>query len=280
MRNLNSGYPKYTFGWKAAIVMFAGMMIFTSMLAVYNVFSMFVLHQNLQYSDLYLMLLNTSGLIGAVLAFDYFICRPQTGKPLNFNFSTSNVVTYLMIFPMMLGMMLIAEFFTSKIPITGPFFGDLYKMFSELMEKVSGSVPTMILMTVVLAPIFEEIIFRGIIQRGLMNKGWEPWKAIGFSSVIFGIVHGNPWQFVGAVLLGCVLGLVYFKTKSLLLPMLLHAFNNLCNCLLIIYSKTESFSDSFNVSEWWLLAIGIALFGTFYYLFMKKYRVHYLDGGV
>lgn len=277
MTNQNSGYPKYTFGWKAAFVMFVGMMIFSSALAVYNVFSMFVLHKNLQYSDLYMMLLNTAGLIGAVLAFDFFICRPQTGKPLNFNFSTSNVVTYLMIFPMMLGMMLIAEFFTSKIPVTGPFFGDLYEMFSKLMEQMSDSTPTMILMTVILAPIFEEIIFRGIIQRGLINKGWEPWKAILLSAMIFGLVHGNPWQFVGAVLLGCVLGLVYYKTKSLLLPMLLHAFNNLCSCLLIIYSKSESFSDTFHVSQWVLLIVGILLFGTFYYLFMKKYRVHYLD---
>ena len=76
-------------------------------------------------------------------------------------------------------------------------------------------------MAVVMAPIFEEIVFRGILQKGLINKGWEPTKAIWVSAIVFGFVHGNPWQFVGAVLLGYVLGLVYHRTKSLLMPILL-----------------------------------------------------------
>jgi membrane protease YdiL (CAAX protease family) len=74
-----------------------------------------------------------------------------------------------------------------------------------------------------------------------------------------------------------VLGLVYFKTKSLLLPMLLHGFNNLCSSLLILYTKNESFADAFKVSEWIILAIGIILFSLFYYLFMKNYKVHYAE---
>ena len=105
----------------------------------------------------------------------------------------------------------------------------------------------------------------------------KPKTAIIISAVVFGLVHANPWQFVGAVLLGSVLGLVYYKTKSLLLPILLHAFNNLCSSILIFYNKTESFADTFQVSEWLLLGLGIVLFTTFYILFSKKYRVHYIE---
>jgi membrane protease YdiL (CAAX protease family) len=238
---------------------------------------MFAFKENLQFKDWFFMFSNAAGFLTAIAFFDFFIVRPTTKRKLNFNFSTTNFSTYLLIFPLMIGMMFISEFITAQIPITGPFFGKYYEFFSELMNQLTDDPVVMIITAVIMAPIFEEIIFRGIIQKGLINKGVKPWKAIIFASIIFGLVHANPWQFVGAVLLGCVLGLVYFKTKSLLLPMLLHGFNNLCSSLLITYTKNESFSDAFKVSEWILLAVGIVLFSLFYYLFMKKYKVHYSE---
>ena len=272
-----SSRKKFIFDWKGAFALIGGMIVGTAAVSVINVFSMFVFNENLQYNDFYLMLTNAAGFVGAIFAFDYFIARPQTGRKLNFNFSPTNVGTYLLIFPMMLGMMFIAEFITSQIPITGPFFGEYYEFFSRLMEQMTKDKATMIVLAVIMAPIFEEIVFRGIIQKGLINKGMNSATAIIISSVVFGLVHGNPWQFVGAVLLGCVLGLVYHKTKSLLLPILLHAFNNLCSSLLIFYGDSESFADVFRLSEWLVLGIGIILFAVFYYLFTRKYRVHYSE---
>ena len=273
----NSSRKKFIFDWKGAFALIGGMIVGTAAVSVINVFSMFVFNEKLQYNDFYLMLTNAAGFVGAIFAFDYFIARPQTGRKLNFNFSPTNVGTYLLIFPMMLGMMFIAEFITSQIPITGPFFGEYYEFFSRLMEQMTKDKATMIVLAVIMAPIFEEIVFRGIIQKGLINKGMNPATAIIISSVVFGLVHGNPWQFVGAVLLGCVLGLVYHKTKSLLLPILLHAFNNLCSSILIFYGDSESFADVFRISEWLVLGIGIILFAVFYYLFTLKYRVHYSE---
>ena len=273
----NSSRKKFIFDWKGAFALIGGMIVGTAAVSVINVFSMFVFNENLQYNDFYLMLTNAAGFVGAIFAFDYFIARPQTGRKLNFNFSPTNVGTYLLIFPMMLGMMFIAEFITSQIPITGPFFGEYYEFFSRLMEQMTKDKATMIVLAVIMAPIFEEIVFRGIIQKGLINKGMNPATAIIISSVVFGLVHANPWQFVGAVLLGCVLGFVYHKTKSLLLPILLHAFNNLCSSILIFYGDSESFADVFRISEWLVLGIGIILFAVFYYLFTLKYRVHYSE---
>lgn len=267
----------YIFNWKGALALVGGMLVGSSIVAMINVFSMFVLKENLQYKDFYLLIANAAGFLGAIFAFDYFIVRPQTGRKLNFNFSPTNFATYLLIFPMMLGMMFVADFITAQIPIKGPFFGRFYDYFSRLMEQMTNDKGTLILLAVVMAPIFEEIVFRGIIQKGLINKGTKPWKAIAISALVFGLVHGNPWQFVGAVLLGAVLGLVYYKTKSLLLSILLHAFNNLVSSILIFYGHTEGFSESFKVSEWLILGVGIVLLSVFYYLFMKKYRVHYAD---
>lgn len=272
-----SKYPNFKFTWIGGLVLLAGLFFGTMVVSSFNVFWMFTFKENLQYRDWFFMITNAAGFLTAIAFFDFFIVRRTTGMKLNFNFSPTNFSTYLLIFPMMIGMMFIAEFITAQIPTTGPFFGKYYDFFTQMMEKLTDDPVVMIITAVICAPIFEEIIFRGIIQKGLINKGVEPKMAIVFASVIFGAVHGNPWQFVGAVLLGCVLGLVYYKTKSLLLPMLLHGFNNLCSTLLITYVKTESFADAFKVSEWIILTIGMALFSLFYFLFMKKYKVHYSE---
>ena len=273
----NLSKNKFIFDWIGAIALIGGMLVGSSLISGANVISIYAFHENLQYKDFYLVFANAAGFLGAIFAFDYFIVRVQTGRNLNFNFSPTNFFTYLLIFPMMLGMMFIGEFITSQIPISGPFFGEYYQYFERLMQQMTSDKATLILLAVIMAPIFEEIIFRGIIQKGLINKGVKPWKAILSAAIVFGLVHGNPWQFVGAVLLGSVLGLVYYKTKSLLLPILLHAFNNLCSAMLIFYADTESFAETFKISEWMILGIGIILFSVFCYLFLNKYKVHYSE---
>ncbi len=277
MQENNFLRKSYSFDWKGALVLFLGGMVPLFALSVLNVLGMMVFGRNFQYESLYLILTNLVMWLGAIMAFDYFICRPQTGSKLSFNFSTKNFFTYVLIFPLMLGMMLIAEFITLQIPTTGPFFGPLYEWFSSMMQMLTSDTLTMIILAVVMAPIFEEIVFRGIIQKGLINRGIKPISAIWIAAVIFGLVHGNPWQFVGAVLLGYVLGLVYHRTRSLLMPILLHAFNNGISVLLITYGGTESFAEFFGFSPYVLLGAGLVLFGLFYYLFTNKFEIHHSE---
>lgn len=272
-----SRYPKYTFTWLGGLVLLGGYILGSIIIGGVMVFWDLIFKESVQNKDWFVMVANAVVFISMIAAFDFLIVRPTTQKKLNFNFSPTNFYTYLLIFPMMIGMMFIGEFITAQIPTTGPFFGEYYKFFEQLMSKLTDDPVIMIITAVIMAPVFEEIVFRGIIQKGLINSGIKPWKAILFSSVVFGLVHANPWQFVGAALLGGVLGLVYYKTKSLLLPMFLHAFNNLCSSILVFYAKTESFADAFKVPEWVIAIIGIVLFSLFYYLFMKKYKVHYSE---
>jgi membrane protease YdiL (CAAX protease family) len=273
----NSKYPKFTFTWFGGVVLVVGLFVGTMAVSLFSTLWKVVFRENIELKDWFLMVANSVGFLTAIAFFDFFIVRRTTQKKLNFNLSSVNFSTYLLIFPMMAGMMFISEFIAAQIPTAGPFFGKFYEYFTQLMSQLTDNPVVMIIMTVIMAPIFEEIIFRGIIQKGLINKGVEPWKAILYASIIFGVVHGNPWQFISAVMLGCVLGLVYHKTKSLLMPILLHAFNNLTLSLLVLYGKDESFAKVLNVSEWLVLAVGIVLFSLFYYLFMKKYKVHYAE---
>ena len=80
----------------------------------------------------------------------------------------------------------------------------------------------------ILAPFAEEVVFRGAILRtllGLMSKK-NHWVAIMISAAIFGLAHANVAQFINALLLGLLLGWMYYRTKSLVPGILLHWVNN------------------------------------------------------
>ena len=80
----------------------------------------------------------------------------------------------------------------------------------------------------ILAPLAEEVVFRGAILRtllGIMSKK-NHWVAIMISAAIFGIVHANLAQFINALLMGLLLGWMYYRTGSLVPGILLHWVNN------------------------------------------------------
>ena len=83
---------------------------------------------------------------------------------------------------------------------------------------------------VILAPVFEEILCRGLIL-GTLRKTMPKWYAIVLSASIFGIIHGNPIQFIYATALGILLGWLYTKFDSIWIPILCHLAFNLVSTL-------------------------------------------------
>lgn len=80
-----------------------------------------------------------------------------------------------------------------------------------------------VISSVLVAPIAEELMFRGFILQRWAVK-WNVPVALIVSSVLFGLLHSNP---VGLTMFGLIVGLLYLKTRSLLIPIVVHAFNNL-----------------------------------------------------
>jgi len=74
-------------------------------------------------------------------------------------------------------------------------------------------------------PIGEELLFPGLILDGLLKR-YKAETAIVISAVLFGLIHLNPWQGVGAVFLGIALGWFRWKTGSVFLPIVGHFVNN------------------------------------------------------
>jgi len=105
---------------------------------------------------------------------------------------------------------------------------------------VGGPLWISLLATAVMAPFFEEWLCRGIILRGMLQHS-KPQTAILVSAAFFAVIHLNPWQAIPAFLLGCLFGLVYYKTGSLKLTMLMHCVNNSFSVLM---SRCDAFKNS------------------------------------
>jgi membrane protease YdiL (CAAX protease family) len=95
---------------------------------------------------------------------------------------------------------------------------------------------------IVLSPILEEIIFRRIILKGFLTN-YTPKKAILFSAIVFGVMHGEPIQIINAFIIGLFFGWIYYKTKSIGITIALHLTANLSVFILsLLYYKYADFN--------------------------------------
>lgn len=78
--------------------------------------------------------------------------------------------------------------------------------------------------TALVPAVAEEFLFRATVLSNL--KPYGKIMAVVGSSVLFGLMHQNPYQLLYATASGLVLGYAYLKTGSIWCPMLIHFFNN------------------------------------------------------
>ncbi len=135
---------------------------------------------------------------------------------------------------------IVTEPLVKLIPTTGPVMGPFYESIKAGLEALTrGPLWISLLCTAVFAPVFEEWLCRGMVLRGLLRKT-SPAVAIMVSGAFFALIHFNPWQAVPAFVLGCLFGIVYYKTGSLKLTMLMHCVNNTISVCL---SQIPAFQD-------------------------------------
>ena len=86
----------------------------------------------------------------------------------------------------------------------------------ELTEMAVSplEVATLVFMTVVAAPITEEVFFRGLLQGALRDR-FGPVRAVVISSLAFAVVHFQLVQFPALLVIGIVHGLLVLATRRL-----------------------------------------------------------------
>lgn len=77
-----------------------------------------------------------------------------------------------------------------------------------------------------LPAIGEEIVFRGVVQQQLMRRIANPWWALIVSAAVFSFFHFQFEGFLPRMLLGFLLGWLYWQTRNFWIPVIAHFFNN------------------------------------------------------
>lgn len=151
----------------------------------------------------------------------------------------------------------------------------------EMFEKQLGGKDIFTFITIVVAaPVLEEFLMRGLLLRGLL-KNYSPAKAIVWTSVMFAVLHLNPWQGIGAFILGLVLGWIYYKTRSIWTCIFLHFANNLFASLMMLtlpegVDISASLYDVVGNPLWYGLLYGAALVVLAFCIFSLKRQLNSL----
>ncbi len=115
-----------------------------------------------------------------------------------------------------------------------------------VMQSPFEMVFSLIVMAVIPA-IAEEMVFRGILQKQLQRLIANPYFAILTTALIFSLSHFQVQRFFAIFLLGTVLGLVFYWTKNLWVPIAGHfVFNG--TQVVVAYFNQEDL-DKLNTGE-------------------------------
>lgn len=108
---------------------------------------------------------------------------------------------------------------------------ELVQYFAE--AKVGPQLLLYGFMAVVMAPVVEELFFRGLIYRFLATKVSRHVGLV-VSSLFFAAIHANAFSFLQLFLLGLLLARAYEKSRSLSVPIAMHAVFNLNSVVLLV----------------------------------------------
>jgi len=124
----------------------------------------------------------------------------------------------------------------------------LAKLKEEMMisDPISGIL--LILAAVIGAALCEEMLMRGMFQ-GALEKKISAAGAIAVSSIVFALIHINPWGGIQIFVLAVFLGFVAWRTKSILPTMIMHGMNNF---LVIVFSNADPATVQWYGDEWHL----------------------------
>jgi membrane protease YdiL (CAAX protease family) len=113
----------------------------------------------------------------------------------------------------------------------------------------------------------EELIFRGIVQKYAGKFLKNPIAGIWIAAFIFSAIHMQFEGFFPRMVLGAVLGYLYYWTKSLWIPIFAHFINNGVQVSTLYFSDIDLSGIEIDQAPdiaWWMVLGSIALmYGTY-----------------
>ncbi len=106
----------------------------------------------------------------------------------------------------------------------------------------------MLFFLAILPAIAEEVFFRGVLQRLIILLTKRPWTGIIITGIIFSALHGQYLGFFPRLVLGVVLGALYWYSGSLWPGIIAHLINNAAQVILVYYNpQIEEKNANFSV---------------------------------
>lgn len=167
-----------------------------------------------------LSLINLFGYtITGILILLYIRIRKKSSEPSEayIRFGTMPVTLTILMLLLTVSVIIVIDPLSNLIPLP--------EFMEEIFNVILGKSIYNLIVVVIIGPVFEEILLRGIILDGFLRQ-YSPAKSIFWSSFLFGLLHLNPWQFIGAFIIGLLMGYIYYKTRSLIACIYIHLINN------------------------------------------------------
>ncbi len=97
-----------------------------------------------------------------------------------------------------------------------------------------------LLAAVLCAGMFEEMLFRGFVQNAF-EQGHGPLSAIFITAVLFGFAHLLPWWIMQLMFIAMFLGILAWKSDSIVPSAIVHAQNNFIAVLLSNFAPEHGY---------------------------------------
>lgn len=152
------------------------------------------------------------------------------------------------------------------------------------VDQIIGAAPlsAVLFFLAVLPACCEELAFRGFIFGGLLTRKAVP-RAIVISSLFFGLSHGVLQQSIGATIIGIGLGIIAWRSGTVLCSIAFHVVHNGLGMVLVRIARSEdgmpqslgwffkTIDGQLTYSDAWMtLSPCLALAGFAWFLFRKN----------
>lgn len=152
----------------------------------------------------------------------------------------------------------------------------------SLMERLLsgagvGTLLGNLLVIAVLPAVTEELFFRAGMQNLMLRWVKNPHVAIWVTAAVFSLFHGEVFAFVPRLIMGAVLGYLYFGSNSLVPNMVAHFFNNAMVVVLywLIARGVLDIDPQAPMAAAWPITIGctVAAMAVMYICFGKNLKI-------
>jgi len=155
-----------------------------------------------------------------------FVVRNKFSAVLVFRLRPVNLKIIVMSIFIGFSLTVIADELDRLIQLIFPMPDILLKALEETLKiQNTTDLIIVILSAVLMAAICEELLFRGFLQTSLENT-FDITRAIMLTALLFAIVHFNPWWTIQLILFAVFLGVMAWKSNSIIPSIIAHLINN------------------------------------------------------